>query len=167
VIDAVLGLFILVMGVFLIMSSYINSPEQTQVSLLSDDLMNFLSNTKIKDLNNPYAGIGGSLWNNGTITDPENTILQQIGEFYAANNLDIAEKFVQNVSKNVMPSQFRYEFWIDGQLIYPRNPNAAHIKSKSDTELLLTSKKITFGLINRTTTNIAGPYKAEVFVWEK
>ena len=97
VIDAVLGMFILILGVFLILSSYINAPEQTQVSLLSDDLMNFFSNTKIKDLNNPYAGIGGILWNNGTVSDPENTLLQQIGELYATGNWGVAEKFIQNV----------------------------------------------------------------------
>ena len=66
-----------------------------------------------------------------------------------------------------MPPQFNYEVWIDNKLIYPDNPSAEHTKSKANTELLLTSKKITFGLINKTTTVIAGPYKAEVFVWEK
>ena len=69
VLDAVLGLFILVTGVFLITSSYVNAPQAAQVGILSDDLLNFLSNTKIKDLNNAYAGLGGQLWNQGAITD--------------------------------------------------------------------------------------------------
>src|SRR3989344_2866463 len=46
--------------------------------------------TKIKDLDNNYAGIGGQLWKNGTITDSENTLLQQVGEFYASSQLDTA-----------------------------------------------------------------------------
>ena len=71
VLDAVLGLIVLVTGVVLITSSYINAPQPVQVELLSDDLLNFLSNTKIKDLNNPYAGIGGELWKQGEITDAE------------------------------------------------------------------------------------------------
>ena len=165
--DAVLGLTVLVIGVFLITSYYINVQQPVQVGLLADDLMGFLSNTKIKDLNNAYAGIGGQLWTQGTITDADNSLLQQIGEFYKTSNLDIAEKFVQNVSKDVVPPQYLYEVWVEGMLIYPKSPSQSHMNSKSGTRLLLTSKKITFGILNRTTSDIWGPYKAEVFVWEK
>ena len=167
VLDAVLGLFVIAIGVFLITSSYVNVPQLTQVGLLSDDLLNFLSNTKIKDLNNQYTGIGGQLWKQGTITDADNSLLQQIGEFYAKNNLDIAEKFIANVSKDVVPEQFKYEVWMNGAVLYPRTPTAEHLKSKNSTKLLLTSKKLTFGILNKTTSDLWGPYKAEVFVWER
>ncbi|MDP3764882.1 MAG: hypothetical protein Q8R04_00060 [Nanoarchaeota archaeon] len=167
VLDAMLGLFVLVIGVILINSSYVNVPQSTQVGLLSDDLLNFLSNKKIKDLNNPYGGIGGELWNNGIITDADNSLLQQIGEFYAANKLDIAEKFIQNVSTGIIPIQFKYEVWMDNVILYPKIPSLEHISSKNSTGILITSKKLTFGIINQATGNIWGPYKAEVFVWEK
>ena len=167
ILDAVLGLTVLIIGIFLITSSYVNAPQPAQVSLLSDDLMDFLSDNKIKELNNPYAGIGGQLWSQGIITDADNSLLQQIGEFYAKNNIDTAEKFIQNVSKGAVPEQFMYEVWIDGTLLYPKAPSEEHIKSKSGTGLLLTSKKLTFGIINRTTSGLWGPYKAEVFVWER
>ena len=166
VLDAILGLFILTIGVILISSFYLKAPQPIEVGLLSDDLLSFISNTKIKDLNNPYAGIGGELWKQGTITDADNSLLQQIGEFYATNNLDTAEKFIQNVSKGILPSQFRYEVWINGIAIYPKNPSAEHVDSKANTRLLLTSKKLTFGIINKTTSSIWGPYKAEVYLWE-
>ena len=91
--DAVLGLLVLVIGVVLIASSYVKSPQSAQVEFLSDDLLNFFFNVKVKDLNNPYAGIGGQLWNQGEITDGDNSLLQQIGEFYTLNKLDLAEKF--------------------------------------------------------------------------
>ena len=165
--DAMLGLSVIAIGVFLILSLYINAPEQAQVSFLADDVLNFLSNTKIKDLNNNYAGIGGELWRQGVITDADNSLLQQIGELYASNNLDTAEKFIQNVSSDSVPSQFVYEVWIDNKIIHPKTPSAEHLKSKNKTELLLTSKKITFGVMNKTTSNLWGPYKAEVFVWQK
>ena len=167
VLDAVLGLFVLVIGVVLITSSYVDVPQPTQVGLLSDDLLNFLSNKKIKDLNNPYGGIGGELWSKGIITDADNSLLQQIGEFYATNKLDIAEKFIQNVSTGIIPIQFRYEVWMDNVILYPKIPSLEHISSKNSTEILITSKKLTFGIINKTASNIWGPYKAEVFVWEK
>ncbi|MBI2542520.1 hypothetical protein HYV80_07490 [Candidatus Woesearchaeota archaeon] len=165
--DALLALMVIVIGIFLITSSYINVPQPAQVSLLSDDLLNFLSKTKIKSINNPYAGIGGYLWSQGEITDGDNSLLQQIGEFYAEEKLDTAEKFVQNVSAGAIPPQFRYELWIDGNLIYPKTPSAEHTGSKKNTKLLLTSKKATFGILNKSTSSIWGPYKSEVFVWEK
>ena len=164
--DAVLGLTILIVGVFLVTSSYVNVPQTAQVELLSDDLLNFFSNVKIKDLNNVYAGVGGELWNEGIITDADNSLLQQIGEFYAKNKLDIAEKFIQNVSKDAVPEQYIYEVWVGGLILYPGAPTPQHIKSKNSTGLLLTSKGLTFGIINRTTGDLWGPYKAEVFVWE-
>lgn len=165
--DALLALMVIVIGIFLITSSYVNVPQPAQVSLLSEDLLNFLSKTKIKSINNPYAGIGGYLWNQGEITDGENSLLQQIGEFYAENKADTAEKFMQNVSAGAIPPQFKYEVWIDGTLLYPKTPSAEHAQSKNSTKLLLTSKKLTFGILNRSTSSIWGPYKAEVFVWEK
>lgn len=167
VLDAVLGLSIIVIGVFLVTSSYINVPQPAQVGLLSDDLLDFLSNTKIKNLNNPYAGIGGELWSQGLITDLDNSLLQQAGEFYATNMTDTAEKFIANVSKEVLPEQFRYEVVMNDVVLYPKTLTPEHIKSRSNTSLLLTSKKITFGVLNKTTSNLWGPYKAEVFVWEK
>lgn len=167
VLDAMLALVVLVIGMFLVSSSYVNAPQPAQVTLLSDDLMNFLSTTKIRDLNNPYAGIGGTLWSQGDIKDPDNSLLQQAGEFYRLNKLGIAESFMQNVSFGIVPQQFRYEVWVDETLLYPKAPSSDHIKSRNSTGLLLTSKKLTFGILNSTTSDIWGPYKAEVFVWEK
>lgn len=169
ILDAVLGLLILVIGVFLITSSYANVPQPSQVKILSNDLLNFLSSTKIKDLNNPYAGIGGELWKQGIITDGENSLLQQIGVFYAKKNLEAAEKFIEAISKDIVPSQFKYEVWMNNEILYPKTLSAeqleVHTKSRSNTEILLTSKKITFGI--NESVDIWGPYKAEVFVWER
>ena len=179
--DAMLGLLVLIVGVFLITSSYVKSPQPNQVGLLSGDLLDFLSSTKIRDLNNPYAGIGGELQARGYITEIDNSLLQQIGEFYEKDEdkikfplpsgetepyLDIAEKFIQSVSAGVVPLQFRYEVWINEAMLYPKNLTVGHANSKNVTELLLTSKKLTFGIANKTTSQIWGPYKAEVFVWE-
>lgn len=167
ILDAAIALFVLIIGVVLIAASYLNAPEPSQVGFLADDLLNFLSDTKIKELNNPYAGIGGILWQNGTISDADNSLLQQTGYFYSRDDFDTAEKFIQNATKEVVPSQFRYEVWINSTLIYPRYPAQEHITSKDNTGLLLTSKKITFGIMNKTTSDIWGPYKAEVFLWER
>ncbi|MBI2657336.1 hypothetical protein HYX08_01430 [Candidatus Woesearchaeota archaeon] len=167
ILDAVLALLVLVIGVFLITSSYVDVPQPGQVGLLSNDLLDFLSANKIRDLNNQYAGIGGGLWSQGMITDADNSLLQQIGIFYATGRSDIAEKFILNVSAGIVPAQFNYELWINDAMLYPRVPAAQHSGSKNSTKLLLTSKKIAFGILNASTGELWGPYKAEVFLWEK
>ena len=183
ILDAMLGLITLVIGVFLITSAYVSAPQSTQVAFLSEDLMRFLSNTKVKDLNNIYAGIGGSLQSRGYIEDPSNSLLQQIGEFYEKSRqnyplptgetepyMQIAQKFVQNVSEGSIPWQFRYAFCINGEAIYPVASSScmSYINSQqgaSQSVLLRNSRNIAFGILIND-KEIWGPYKAEVFVWE-
>ena len=164
--DATLGLFVLVIGVFVVLSFTLEVPHTAQVGFITNDVMSFLSSTKIKNLNNQYAGIGGELWKQGTITDQENNLLQQAGEFYYRGNVDLAEKFLQNVSNQIVPPEFRYEILIENSRVYPRNPDPGHTSSKDRTNLMLTSKKLTFGIANKTTSEIWGPYKAEVYAWQ-
>lgn len=163
--DAMLSIGVLVIGIFLILTYTSKIPSKTQTSLLSEDILDFLSKTKIKDLNSKYAGIGGELWNNGEITNSDNTLLQQIGEFYYYGRLETAEKFLLNVSTPVVPFQYKLEFWIDGNLVHPLEPSPEHLSSKSKTKILLPSRTIVYGALNKT-ADLFGPYKVEVFVWE-
>ncbi|HLC49824.1 MAG TPA: hypothetical protein VJI97_00165 [Candidatus Nanoarchaeia archaeon] len=167
VFDSLLGLMIIIIGIVLINSFYVKVRPPAQATLLSDDLLNFLSTKKIKDINNAYAGIGGVLWSQGHITNADNTLLQQAGELYKKKKYSVAEQFILNVSDGTVPTQYRYEVWMDNTLMYPRNPDAAHISSKSATRLLVVSRKITFGIMNATTAETFGPYKSEVYIWEK
>jgi len=162
--DAMMSLGILVLGSFLLFASFTNIPSRVQTEILGRDVLDFMAVTKIEELNNPYAGIGGELWNQGYITNQGNTLLQQIGEFYFKNELTIAENFVINITDNLIPSQFRFEFWIDDFLLYPSSPSQQHIYSKGNTSLLLPSKKITYGILNES-ADLFGPYEVEVLVW--
>jgi hypothetical protein len=164
--DASLALFVLIIGIFIIATFSITSPKTTQLDFLSIDLLNFLSNTKILELNDDYAGIGGQLWDQGLITDKDNNLLQQIGEFYYLNNTDTADLFAKQVTDIVVPPQYRYEIYINNAIVYPKVQTGEHNHSKNNATLMLTSKKITFGLINNTQGELWGPYLAEVFVWQ-
>ena len=61
-IDSILALSVLAVGAFLIFTFYLSVPSIEQPAVLSDDIMDFFANNKIKDINNPYAGLGGILW---------------------------------------------------------------------------------------------------------
>jgi len=163
--DAMMSLGILIIGSFLIFTSYASVPSRVQTAILAEDVMDFLSSTKIRDLNNPYAGIGGLLWQQGNITNADNTLLQQAGEFYYRNELGLAEKFIVNVTNELVPKPYKFEFWIDEYRIYPSSPSQEHVSSKNTTKILLPSKKLTYGILNKG-MDLFGPYKSEVLVWE-
>lgn len=166
-IDSILALGILVIGGFIVYSSYTKIPAKEDSSFLSETAMGFFTGTKIKNLNSPYAGLNGQLWQQGIITNEDNTLLQQIGVFYAKNDIVTAEKFISNITENTIPKQYLFEFRIDDQLLYPRNPSQNHLNSKASTQVLIPSRKLVHGFLNEETGELFGPYSAEVLVWKK
>ena len=166
-IDSILALGVLTIGTFLIFTFYMQTPSKEETTILSDNLMDFFASNRIKDVNNEYAGLGGELWNLGLITNPENTLLQQVAEFYADDKQDIAEQFIAELTKNSLPLQYEFEFRMDSKLLYPQIPSQEHTDSKSSTKVLIPSKKIVYGISNKETGDMFGPYNAEVLVWQK
>lgn len=173
-IDSMIALGVLAIGVFLVLTLYTDVPPKEEPTILSEDIMDFFTNNKIKDVNNPYAGLGGELWQQGKITNAENSLLQQVAEFYEKGKLDpayldTAETFIIELIEDILPAQYKFEFWIRDldvdTLIYPKNPSQEHLDSKESTEVLIPSKKIAYG-INQATGDIFGPYTAEVLVWQ-
>ena len=184
VIDAILALGVLAVGAFLVFTFYVNVPSKEEPAVLSEDIMDFFANNKIKDVDNPYVGLGGTLWQtegqpggicNGEelIANGENTLLQQIGEFYEKsggnscyydpNAEDLIERFIEALIANSLPSQFNFEFWMDDQLLYPA---VEQTDSKNAADVLIPSKKIVHGILNQETGDLFGPYSTEVLVWQ-
>jgi len=166
VIDSLLAMTILGVGMFLIYSAYTNSPDTTDITILSEDMMDFLTQNKISNINNEYAGISGELWNAGNITNAKNTLLQQITLFYETGQWEIAEKFIENITNNVLPAQYNFEVRINRTIIYPAIPSQAHIDSKNRSRILIPSRKIVHGFIDEDIGTMFGPYSAEVMVWQ-
>lgn len=151
-IDAVLALGVLAIGGFLIFSLYFQTPPESGPTILSEDIMEFFANTQIKNLNNPYAGLGGLLWSTeGSSSglcpgeqftaDGETSLLQQVGIFYkksqgAGGNScyfnqndnnpnipeDLIEKFIGTLTEDTLPPQYSFEFWLY-DLGDPNDPN--------------------------------------------
>lgn len=188
-IDSMIALGVLGVGIFLIFTLYSDVPSKEEVTILSDDIMDFFANNKVGDVDNEYAGLGGTLWDTegqagglceGEELKPnaENTLLQQLAEFYEKSsgnpcyfNLDdnlpepedLAEKFIDELIKNTLPQQYTFEFWMDGQLLYP---GTEQTDSKNNAIVLIPSKKIVYGILNKETGDMFGPFNAEVFVWK-
>jgi hypothetical protein len=162
-IDSVIALGVLAVGTFLIFTLYVEVPSKEEPVILSDDIMNFFANNKIKDIDNEYASLGGTLWQQGKITNADYTLLQQVAEFYKNNDLDTAGTFIEELTRDVLPYQYRFEFWVDGQLLYP---DTEQTDSKNAAKALIPSKKIVYGISNKETGEMFGPYNAEVLLWQ-
>jgi len=183
-IDSILALGVLAIGAFLIFLAYVNVPSKEQPAILSEDIMDFFADNKIKDVNNPYAGLKGTLWEteggpvgrcpgevltvNGDIT-----LLQQVALFYKKSSvnicyLDIAEEFINQLAQKSIPQQYSFEFWIIDGLLSPilLYPDTELIAEKNAANVLLPSKKIVFGISDEDTGEILGPYTAEVLLWQ-
>ena len=189
VIDALIALGVLAIGVFLVFTFYANVPSKEQPAILSGSIMDFFANNKIKDVDNLYAGLGGSLWEDegadGGLCDGEEliangeiTLLQQIAIFYeksqgdAGNDCyfnpdseDLIERFIGNLVENILPPQYKFEFWMDDKLLYPATVTE-QADSKNAAEVLIPSKKIAYGILNPQTGDLLGPYDTEVLVWQ-
>ena len=178
-IDSILALGVLTVGVFLIFSIYVKVPSKEQSTILSYDVMSFFANNKLKDVDNLYAGLGGELWAKESqagglcpgeklTQNPENTLLQQLTEFYEKSKTKscytaLAKTFIGNLTINTLPPQYSFEFWINGQLLYP---GTERVDSKNAAQVLIPSKMIVYGNVNKETGEMFGPYTAEVLVWQ-
>ena len=140
-IDALLALGVIAVGTAMVFTLYTNVPSKEQPAILSDDLMDFFANNKIKDVNNEYVGLGGTLWetegqpggicNGEELTvNGETTLLQQVAIFYEKSqgdtgnscyfdpdNEDLIERFIGSLVTNTLPLQYKFEFVLKDQLL--------------------------------------------------
>ncbi|MBW2972439.1 hypothetical protein KY359_05370 [Candidatus Woesearchaeota archaeon] len=134
-IDALIAALIMIAGLLMMTSSYVSEQPKTMINTLSQDLLNILSELQVWEVNNSFIQ---ELYENGSITDLNSTLLEQIGEFWADENVTLAAAFAENVSEGMLDTIFGYSIIFDNDTIYTRaNP----VKNS-----LVTSKKIITGI---------------------
>ncbi|MBI2574255.1 hypothetical protein HYV82_00020 [Candidatus Woesearchaeota archaeon] len=152
--DAFIAMGIIVAGLAFVLTAYSYKPVTAQATVLGTDLLLSLANTKVTEINNDYVR---NLTLNGTITNSDNSLLQQVGEFYVNNQNSMGNEFVRNVTYSLVPLQYGYELRINKTQVYNRS---AFIRTN---KLVTSSKSIVFGVYNNT---MWGPLDAEVRVWQ-
>jgi len=138
-------------------------PQNTQTSQISEvqtDFLNVLSKIKIGELNNTYSH---SLINGGTITNLNQSVLEQIGEFYASsdpraetltssilNQLNLAENiglYFNNMeisSSSQIPIGESRNIWTSRQIISGINNNINSSKGYSSRAFLISGSNIKY-----------------------
>jgi len=165
-IDAIIAGGIIFSVVIFTSSLYVEAPPTIHLNYLSNDLISTLSSVTIKEINNEYINerIAG-----GDIDNLDNSVLQQIAEFWAKDdvtNLEYANKTMSNVTALFIPDNIGFGLWIDDEAIY--------IRDMPIRKSLISTKKIISGIEKGKSTGetrkkpptLLGPVIAEVRVWQ-
>lgn len=152
--DAFMATAIITAGMLLILSARSFVPYATQTVYLSEGYIDTLASVKLYEINNPYVD---ELRLSGEITNSEQTVLEQVGEFYVTGRNDLAANLVRNITHGLIPIQYGFELLINKTKIY----NQSTVPDK--TLLLVSSKRIVSGIINRSKL---WTLEAEMRVWQ-
>jgi hypothetical protein len=158
IIDSLVAMLILGVGLTLLLSAHEYRPPIEQPFTVSDDVINVLSYNKIEDINNNYAGPNSVLTRNGSITDISKSLIEQMAEFYYLNNSAQIDKFLKNITLNLIPEEYSYIIRINGTLVY--NHSVREIESS---RFVIPARTIVHGMHDKTT--LYGPYTVEVLSW--
>ena len=163
-IDSLIGAGIILTVIIFTSSIYVNEAPSSHLNYLSQDLIGALSSLTVKEANNEYLNI---LIGDGTIKNTNNTLLEQIGEFWAAGQVVFANKTAANVTKSLVSNITGMGIWIDNEPIYS---NGLPLKKS------LVSSKMPVSGIKKGETSLPytranpptlwGPAIAEVRVWQ-
>ena len=134
-IDSLLAAGIVITAILLTSNFYSASKQSANINYASQDLVRVFSTMTISDLSNSYVQ---SLVISGQITNLNNTLIEQIGDFWAAGNIDLAKNFTKNLTDDLVPSNYGFSVLVNGEDIYSRN---LPIKSS-----LVSSRKIVSGI---------------------
>ena len=91
-IDAILAAGILIAIIVLISRTYVSEPNTAQVSFISQDAIRVFTNMDVDGLDNELVEM---MIDEGTITKKNNTFLEQIGEFWAEDEMELAARNLQ------------------------------------------------------------------------
>ena len=134
-IDALIAALIMIGGLLLITKSYISEQPRTTINHLSQDMITILGELKVYEMNNTYIQ---QLVANGSITDVNISLLQQIGDFWSRGDYALAEEFTRNMTEGILDDVNGYSVIMSNDTIYSR--------TKPVRNSLVTSKKIITGI---------------------
>lgn len=167
-VDAIAAAAILITGIFLIFYITSNKPVETPTYHLSEDILNVLEKTQINNLSKkdyPYISV---LIEGGEIVRTDNTILEQVGEFYYEGKHQIASELIKDIVSGLLPSQHGFSFKIydsvigdkDGKVLYKMDDGPIR---EEDANVRIALRKIIFGRID--VDKKWGPYVVEAISW--
>jgi len=165
VIDALIAASVIFISLIIIFTSHRMVPESSPSLRIIEDYMDFLTTTKVNQFQGGYVT---SL----NITGSDNTLLEQLVEFYYYNTTgndtsQIMWNFTREISKGIIPDQRGLVVYINDRinnrssLIYTRS-----VSPMEKSSLVLSSKRVIFKRItNGANDFIFGPVILDIRMW--
>ncbi|MBI5388838.1 hypothetical protein HZB01_00485 [Candidatus Woesearchaeota archaeon] len=164
--DVVIATIVLAVGLYFVLSARNEVPYYTTSQYLSEDMITTFSSVQIRDISNNYIDY---LVNDSNITNLDNTLMEQMGEFYYRQSKgcdfcgSILTNFTREVTRGIIPSNFDYAVLIKEAgdsytLIYNSS------EQNMDAVIVISSKRLASGIYN--VSELWGPYVFEVRVWQ-
>lgn len=158
-IDAILAAGIFLVLILLISNVYVSDTPTQQVRFYSQDTLRLFTELKINEVDSDYVR---DLIGSGTITELNNTVLEQVGDFWAENDIDNAEGLMKNLTDALIPQNYGVGVYVDEEVIYARQ--------RSIGRTLISSRKIISGVAEGVDEDelpgLWGPVVVEFRVWE-
>src|SRR3989338_9256139 len=109
-IDALLASGIIILSIILISDFYSSEQQKINVNYASQDLVRVFSTMTVGQASNAYVI---NLTLEGKITNTNSTILEQIGEFWADDNIDLAKNFTKNLTEDIIPKNYGFSVLVN------------------------------------------------------
>jgi len=132
--DAILGAGLLVMGLILVSTLYVDEPVTSASQHYAQDAINILSTAQLHEYNDPFIT---QLVNSGQIDNLNKTILEQAAQFWAEGNTSLANNLL-NIIQGLVPEGFSIGLFFDKENVYGSNQTPSNI--------LFSSKRLISGV---------------------
>ncbi len=159
--DSILAGGIIIIVIISASSFYIKEPATFHMEYFSQDLIRTLSALTVEEIDNGYIDSLSS-----SDVDKDNTILEQIADFWAKGQLEYANKTASNVTGLFVPGNMGFGIWINNETIYTRDIPAKASVVSSKKLISGIEKGKTSGLTRNNPPRLLGPVIAEVRVWQ-
>lgn len=135
--DGFVAAGIIITGILLVSSLLSHRDKTEQLDYLSKDLLQSLSEIKISEIQTTIPYVQQKIAD-GTITNLNNSVLVQIGEFWATNNKVMATELASIVINNMIPEGYGVNLSMGQDTIYER--------SKTQKKDLMSSRRMISGI---------------------
>lgn len=171
ILDAFIAATIIFVSLAIILNSDVAVEQVAKDYTQPNEITNFLLDTKLEDIDNPYVK---KLISDGNISNPRNTIVQQVDLFYytaeyicsnpqcKSLNYNLSTNLLMNISEPLIPQKYGFEYVIidnnKNYTVYSRN-----ILSKNKSDFKIVTKRISYVKYNL--TEIFMPHVVQFSVW--
>ncbi|MBW2992659.1 hypothetical protein KY345_05575 [Candidatus Woesearchaeota archaeon] len=133
--DALLASVILLGMLMIITKYYMSEQETTHLSYLSQDMMTVFNTLKVGEMNNDWVNAKIA---DGNITNLNYTITEQIGQFWAEGNGQLANELCEEVTLGLVDNNLGYSMLVNNEGICGRN--------KTNEQTIISSRKMVSGI---------------------